>query len=188
MKMNSLLKLVLIVLALLLSVFIALYLLRALYARPLCMICLKSHVIHDYFQATGIYKKCMDDDPQKTINLYGKPRLIETKERKDGDYLCYYYYDDFAIVFWTTDNTIFRFYGFYITSPKITIRHDIRVGSTKQQIINAYKKCPSMKYAEKNGYQYGEYVCDNGYRNDTRNELVFVYDESDKVIGILYHP
>ena len=167
---------------------IVLGIIKSVYPRPLCLICFKSHVIHDYFYATGISRKCANDNLQPTLELYGSPISIEKKERKNGDFLCFYFYDGFAIVFLTKDNIEFKFYGFYIVSPEIKIRHDIHVGSTKEQIINAYIMCPSLKYAEKNGYQYGEYVCDNGYRNDERNEIVFVYDESDKVIGILYHP
>ena len=78
--------------------------------------------------------------------------------------------------------------GFILYSPDIKIRYDIHVGSTREEIIHAYRKCPSIVYPESNDGEIGDWVYDIGYRKDWDNLVKFTYDENDRVISIRYYP
>ena len=80
--------------------------------------------------------------------------------------------------------------GFILYSPDLKIRHDIHVGSSRKQIIHAYRKCPTTteRYAEVNDEELGDSILDTGYHNAWENALYFTYDENDIVTSITYYP
>ena len=41
--------------------------------RPACPLCLTSHVIHDYYAATGISRDTLGALPAEIVEMYGEP-------------------------------------------------------------------------------------------------------------------
>jgi len=150
---------------------------------PVCPFCFRSHVIHDYFRTTGINKKILYQSPEVTIELYGEPNSIEKEVVAENSFFQYYNYDGFAIVFFAKDDINYYCKGFKLYSPEIKIRSDIHVGSTREQIIKAYRKC---RIVDKN-ITLGEAYYDTG-TNRWINVVEFEYDENDVVTAIRYIP
>lgn len=156
-------------------------------SKPDCFWCLSSHVIHDYYLAAGISKRTMGNPPEKTIEIYGQPLWVEDF----GARRMIFHYGDFDIIFWIADgeNTCDSYddyagSGFTLYSSKYQIRRDIHVGSTREQILYAYRKCPSINYYS----ACGEELEDTGVRMAWTNVLEFTYDENDIVTSITYYP
>lgn len=158
--------------------------LNMLQDRPVCLFCDYSHVIHDYYFLTGIDRRCAVDDPSVTVRIYGEPLSISEEIRGVGDYRVFYNYDGFSISFVTKDRENYKYDGFAIYSEKRWIRWDIHVGSSREQIINAYRKCPQILDLGKIGTAY----FDTGKRNEWVNLVLFTYDENDIVTSIRYIP
>ena len=164
-------------------------------SKPVCRECGYLHVIHDYYEATGISRDTLGALPAEIVEMYGEPDYVD-EEYKGGElYSRRYHYKDFAIMFDSRDPAEVRAedcgaVGFILYSPDLKIRHDIHVGSSRKQIIHAYRKCPTMteRYAEVNDEELGDSVFDVGYKNASRNFLQFVYDENDIVTSIEYYP
>ena len=98
--------------------------------------------MHNYYLATEISEKCTSDSPDDTIKVYGVPNSIEDEVLGGTGFTRFCYnYDGFSINFLTKDGAKYTHEGFTIYSPKIKIRYDIHVGSTRQQIMNAYSEC-----------------------------------------------
>ena len=164
-------------------------------STPVCFWCLSSHVIHDYYAATGISRDTLGATPAEVVDICGKPDYIYEENMGEGAIRIVYSYGNFGIIFSTIilaeenveDSTGF---GIVLYSPNLKIRHDIHVGSTREQIIHAYRKCPTMteQYAEVNDEELGDSVFDVGYKNASRNYLQFMYDENDIVTSISYYP
>ena len=164
-------------------------------STPVCFWCLSSHVIHDYYAATGISRDTLGALPAEIVEMYGEPYYIYEEDKGEGWVCERYYYEKFAIIFDSRKPEIKNAedcggVGFVLYSPDIKIRHDVHVGSTREQIIHAYRKCPTMteQYAEVNDEELGDSVFDVGYKNASRNYLQFVYDENDIVTSIEYYP
>ena len=158
--------------------------------KPICPLCRKSHVIHDYYSAAGIDPRVANNDINVTKEIYGEPNYVE-KELVLGSktlYWVFLHYDGFSILFQTEDFEQYDYCGFELDSPKMKIRWDIHVGSTRKQIIHAYRECPSINWWRVNGDKKGDRVCDTGVRDSWRNALVFTYDENDIVTCIRYLP
>ena len=161
----------------------------------MCFWCLSSHVIHDYYAATGISRDTLGATPAEVVEMYGEPYYIYEEDKGEGWVCERYYYEKFAIIFDSRKPEIKNAedcggVGFVLYSPDIKIRHDVHVGSTREQIIHAYRKCPTMteQYAEVNDEELGDSVFDVGYKNASRNYLQFMYDENDIVTSISYYP
>lgn len=160
---------------------------------PVCPWCPYSHVIHDYYAATGISRDTLGALPAEIVEMYGEPDFIDEEDKGEGRLCEMYHYKDFAIIFAARDPVTesakdCEAVGFIIYSPDIEIRHDIHVGSTREEIIHAYRKCPSIVYPETDGDEIGDWLYDNGLRNWWENTLVFTYDENDIVTSISYYP
>lgn len=160
---------------------------------PVCPWCPYSHVIHDYYAATGISRDTLGATPAEVVEMYGEPYYIYEEDKGEGWVCERYYYEKFAIIFDSRrpeieDAEDCGGVGFVLYSPDLEIRHDIHVGSTREQIIHAYRKCPSIVYPETNGGEIGDWLYDNGYRNFWDNSLHFTYDEEDIVTSITYYP
>ena len=160
---------------------------------PVCPWCPYSHVIHDYYAATGISRDTLGATPAEVVEMYGEPYYIYEEDKGEGWVCERYYYEKFAIIFDSRrpeieDAEDCGEVGFVLYSPDLEIRHDIHVGSTREQIIHAYRKCPSIVYPETNGGEIGDWLYDNGYRNFWDNSLHFTYDEEDIVTSITYYP
>jgi len=168
-------------------------LLSVLTDKPVCLFCYRSHLIHDYFRVTGINKKILYQPPKVSIELYGEPNSIEKEVIAENSFFEYYNYDGFAIVFWAKDDIDYYCLGFKLYSPKIKIRRDIHVGSTREQIIKAYRKCSIASVVDKDGSivdkdeSLGEAYYDTG-TNRWINLVEFEYDENDIVTAIRYLP
>lgn len=168
-------------------------LLSVLSSKPVCRECGRSHVIHDYYAATGISRNTLGATPAEVVEIYGKPDYVAEEDKGEGRLCEMYHYKDFAIIFAARDPVTesakdCEAVGFIIYSPDIEIRHDIHVGSTREEIIHAYRKCPSIVYPETDGDEIGDWLYDNGLRNWWENTLVFTYDENDIVTSISYYP
>lgn len=152
--------------------------------RPVCPFCFHPHLIHDYYFLTGIDRRCAVDDPSVTVRIYGEP--LSTNEKYVGaDIYCVYYnYDGFSILFYTEDKENYEYGGFILYSEKRWVRWDIHVGSSREQIINAYRKCC---YDLEEG-ELGTAYLDTGKRNEWVNWVRFTYDENDIVTSIRYIP
>ena len=164
-------------------------------STPVCFWCLSSHVIHDYYAATGISRDTLGATPAEVVEMYGEPYYIYEEDNGRGWVCERYYYEKFAIIFDSRKPEIKYAedcggVGFVLYSPDIKIRHDVHVGSTREQIIHAYRKCPTMteQYDEVNDEELGDSVFDVGYKNASRNYLQFMYDENDIVTSISYYP
>lgn len=164
-------------------------------SKPVCRECGYLHVIHDYYKATGISRDTLGALPAEIVEMYGEPDYVDEEYKGGKLYSERYHYGDFAMMFDSRDPSEVRAedckaVGFILYSPDLKIRHDIHVGSTRDQIINAYRKCPTMtkQYAEVNDEELGDSVFDVGYKNASRNFLQFVYDENDIVTSISYYP
>ena len=158
---------------------------------PVCPWCPYSHVIHDYYGATGISRESLGCSPEEIVEMYGSPIRIDEEIRPDGRLRMIYIYDGFGIEFSSKDpEQPEEVIGFRLYSPDIKIRYDIHVGSTRDQIIHAYRKCPTTteRYAEVNNEELGDSILDTGYRNAWENALHFTYDENDIVTSITYYP
>ena len=160
---------------------------------PVCPWCPYSHVIHDYYAATGISRDTLGATPAEVVEMYGEPYYIYEEDKGEGWVCERYYYEKFAIIFDSRrpeieDAEDCGGVGFVLYSPDLEIRHDIHVGSTREQIIHAYRKCPSIVYPETNGGEIGDWLYDNGYRNFWDNSLHFTYDEENIVTSITYYP
>lgn len=162
-------------------------------SKPVCRECGYLHVIHDYYEATGISRDTLGALPAEIVEMYGEPDYVD-EEYKGGElYSRRYHYKDFAIMFESRDPAEVRAedcgaVGFILYSPDLKIRQDIHVGSLRKQIIHAYRKCPSIVYPETNDGETGDWLYDNGYRNFWDNSLHFTYDENDMVTSITYYP
>ena len=164
-------------------------------SKPVCRECGYLHVNHDYYEATGISRDTLGATPAEVVDICGEPDYIYEENMGEGAIRIVYSYGNFGIIFSTIilaeenveDSTGF---GIVLYSPNLKIRHDIHVGSTREQIIHAYRKCPTMteQYAEVNDEELGDSVLDVGYKNASRNYLQFVYDENDIVTSIEYYP
>lgn len=189
--MKKIIKLVTIILVLL----IALYFVRWCYLsivghKPICPYCRKSHVIHNYYRAVGIDQRIEYKDISVTKEIYGEPLYIE-KELVEGSETIYWvvlHYDGFSILFQTENFEQYEYCGFELYNPKMKIRWDIHVGSTREQIVHAYRKCPSISGWYVRGEKEGDSLCDTGVRNAWTNSLRFTYDENDIVTCIRYLP
>lgn len=162
-------------------------------SSPACPMCLYSHVVHDYYAAAGISRNSLGALPADIIEMYGEPEYIY-QEYKGGRYFSdRYNYGDFDIIFQSRDPAVesledCRSVGFILYSPDMKIRYDIHVGSSREEIIHAYRKCPSIVYPETNDGEIGDWLYDNGYRNYWYNYLGFTYDKNDVVTSIGYYP
>ena len=161
-------------------------------SKPVCFWCWSSHVIHDYYSATGISRDTLGATPAEIVEIYGEPDCIDQEDKGDGWVCDRYHYEDFAIIFDSRDSATERAedcggVGFILYSPDIKIRHDIHVGSSREEIIHAYRKCPSIAYPETNDGKIGNWLYDNGYRNFWDNSLHFTYDKNDVVTSITYY-
>lgn len=166
-------------------------LLSVLSSKPVCRECGYLHVIHDYYEATGISRDTLGALPAEIVEMYGEPIRIDEEIRPDGRLRMIYIYDGFGIEFSSKDpEQPKEVIGFRLYSPDLEIRHDIHVGSTREQIIHAYRKCPTTteRYAEVNNEELGDSILDTGYRNAWENALHFTYDENDIVTSITYYP
>ena len=162
-------------------------------SKPVCRECGYLHVIHDYYEATGISRDTLGATPAEVVKIYGEPYYIYEEDKGEGWVCERYYYEKFAIIFDSRKPEIKNAedccgVGFVLYSPDLEIRHDIHVGSTREQIIHAYRKCPSIVYPETNGGEKGDWLYDNGYRNFWDNSLHFTYDEENIVTSITYYP
>ena len=164
-------------------------------SKPVCFWCWSSHVIHDYYTATGINRDTLGATPAEVVEIYGEPDYVDEEYKGGKLYSERYHYEDFAIMFDSRDPTEARAedceaVGFILYSPDIEIRHDIHVGSTRKEIMHAYRKCPTMteRYAEVNNIEIGDSVDDTGIRMAWENCLNFTYDENDIVTTIEYYP
>lgn len=162
-------------------------------SKPVCRECGYLHVIHDYYEATGISRDTLGATPAEVVKIYGEPYYIYEEDKGEGWVCERYYYEKFAIIFDSRKPEIKNAedccgVGFVLYSPDLEIRHDIHVGSTREQIIHAYRKCPSIVYPETNGREKGDWLYDNGYRNFWDNSLHFTYDEENIVTSITYYP
>ena len=162
-------------------------------SKPVCRECGYLHVIHDYYEATGISRDTLGATPAEVVKIYGEPYYIYEEDKGEGWVCERYYYEKFAIIFDSRKPEIKNAedccgVGFVLYSPDLEIRHDIHVGSTREQIIHAYRKCPSIVYPETDGDEIGDWLYDNGLRNWWENTLVFTYDENDIVTSISYYP
>ena len=160
-------------------------------SKPVCRECGYLHVIHDYYEATGISRDTLGALPAEIVEMYGEPIRIDEEIRPDGRLRMIYIYDGFGIEFSSKDpEQPEEVIGFRLYSPDLEIRHDIHVGSTREQIIHAYRKCPTTteRYAEVNNEKFGDSILDTGYRNAWENALHFTYDENDIVTSITYYP
>ena len=153
-------------------------------ARPVCPFCFDTHVIHDYYFLTGINRRCAVNDPNVTVRIYGEPLSISEEIPGTGIYRVHYNYDGFSILFVTEDREHYEYDGFILYSEKRWIRWDIHVGSSREQIINAYRKCHAFSNDEEPGNAY----YDTGIRNAWINLVFFTYDENDIVTSIKYLP
>ena len=160
-------------------------------SKPVCRECGHLHVIHDYYEATGISRESLGCSPEEIVEMYGSPIRIDEEIRPDGRLRMIYIYGGFGIEFSSKDpEQPEEVIGFRLYSPDLEIRHDIHVGSTREQIIHAYRKCPTTteRYAEVNNEELGDSILDTGYRNAWENALHFTYDENDIVTSITYYP
>lgn len=164
-------------------------------SKPVCPECGYLHVIHDYYEATGISLDTLGALPAEVVEMYGEPDYIDEKYKGGNSYCQRYHYKDFAIIFESRDPFEVRSedcpgVGFILYSPDIEIRYDIHVGSARKQIIYAYRKCPSMsvRYAEVNDMELGDGVEDSGIPMSWDNSLTFTYDKNDFVTSIEYYP
>ena len=158
--------------------------LNLLQDRPVCLFCGRFHAIHDYYFLTGINRRCAVDDPSVTVRIYGEPLSISEEIPGTGIYRVYYNYDGFSILFVTEDREHYEYDGFILYSEKRWIRWDVHVGSSREQIINAYRKCPKVLDEGEVGTAY----FDTGKRNEWINLVIFTYDENDIVTSIKYLP
>ena len=143
---------------------------------PVCPWCPYSHVIHDYYAATGISRDTLGATPAEVVEMYGEPYYIYEEDKGEGWVCERYYYEKFAIIFDSRrpeieDAEDCGGVGFVLYSPDLEIRHDIHVGSTREQIIHAYRKCPSIVYPETNGGEIGDWLYDNGYVEGFTNSV-----------------
>lgn len=157
--------------------------------EAVCPFCFRSHVIHDYYLATGISKRIAVSDINATKKVYGEPLSVEERgiaRNKHGVFVLLHY-EGFAIKFYTKDHQTYEYDGFELYSPKIKIRHDIHVGSTREQIKKAYRKaCPNIS-EEYGPWKFGDSYYDS-IPNTWDNLLMFEYDENDVVTSIWYNP
>ena len=170
-------------------------LLSVLSSKPVCRECGYLHVIHDYYEATGISRDTLGALPAEIVEMYGEPDYVDEEYKGGKLYSERYHYGNFAIMFDSRDPSEVRAedckaVGFILYSPELKIRYDIHVGSTRDQIIHAYRKCPTTteRYAEVNNEELGDSILDTGYRNAWENALHFTYDENDIVTSITYYP
>lgn len=161
--------------------------------KPVCPECGYLHVIHDYYEATGISRDTLGATPAEVMEMYGEPEYVDEEYKGGGHFSQRYHYKDFAVIFSSripakesTEDC--QGIGFIIYSPDMEIRYDIHVGSARKQIINAYRKCPSIVYPTTNEGEIGDWLYDNGMRNFWKNYLSFSYDSNDIVTAIEYYP
>ena len=164
-------------------------------SKPVCRECGYLHVIHDYYEATGISRDTLGATPAEVVKIYGEPYYIYEEDKGEGWVCERYYYEKFAIIFDSRKPEIKNAedccgVGFVLYSPDLEIRHDIHIGSTRDQIIHAYRKCPTVteRYAEVNDIEIGDSVDDTGIPMAWENCLNFTYDENDIVTSIEYYP
>ena len=158
--------------------------------RPVCALCGQAHVIHDYYRATGITRRVEVNDINITKQIYGEPQYVneELVPGDSSDYYVFLHYDGFSIFFITEDHEFFEYCGFELYSPNRRIRKDIGVGSTREEIITAYRRCPSIEAWKNNGWKKGDELWDSGSINFFGNILEFEYDDNDIVQRIRYYP
>ncbi len=147
---------------------------------PVCPWCPYSHVIHDYYAATGISRDTLGALPAEIVEMYGEPDYIDEEYKGGKLYSERYRYEDYAIMLDSRDPSEVRVedceaVGFILYSTEMKIRYDIHVGSTRDQIIHAYRKCPTMteRYAEVNDIEIGDSVDDTGIPMAWENCLNF---------------
>jgi len=157
--------------------------------KAVCPFCLYPHVIHDYYLSTGISKRIAVSDINVTKKVYGEPLSVEEREivRNEDGVFVLLHYEGFAVKFYTEDHQTYEYDGFELYSPKIKIRHDIHVGSTREQIKKAYRRaCPNISE------EYGPWKLGDSYfdsiPNSWNDALLFEYDENDIVTSIWYNP
>ena len=66
---------------------------------PVCPWCPYSHVIHDYYAATGISRDTLGATPAEVVEMYGEPYYIYEEDKGEGWVCERYYYEKFAIIF-----------------------------------------------------------------------------------------
>lgn len=188
--MKRIVKLVVIIIIVFIIIFYVRWCVFSLGHQPSCPICGKPHLIHNYYRAVGIDSRVANNDINVTKEIYGEPVSIENELVLEGHslYWVFLHYDGFSILFQTEDFEQYDYCGFELYSPKMKIRWDIHVGSTREQIVHAYRECPSLDAWRVNGYKEGDHVCDTGVRDAWTNSLEFTYDENDIVTCIRYLP
>ena len=155
---------------------------------PTCPLCGGGHLIHDYYTLTGISRECVGNGPDTTVQIYGEPLSVDYEftgdEEHPGFYRMLYNYDEFSIMFGTTDATNYSYLGFVLYSENRWLRWDIHVGSSREQIIHAYRKCiPCTDDGELgNGY------FNVGHRSPSETSVQFTYDENEVVTSIRCYP
>ena len=104
---------------------------------PTCLICGGAHVVHDYYLFTGISRKCVGNGPDTTVRMYGEPLSISHEFTGiDEDHPSFnrmiYRYDDFSIMFGTTDGENYSYLGFILYSENRWLWWNIHVGSSRE--------------------------------------------------------
>lgn len=156
-----------------------------------CLKCSKFHVVHNYFSSIGLdgafptYANVV-----ATIGEPNEESLIEN----NGAKMRVLNYIKFALFFSTSsasDNSSSYFNHLEIYSPDIRLTKQVHVGSSRAQIIWAYKSATPDK-TKALGCAYGDYriidwLFDNLGEANTRY-VEFIYDENDLVTEIHYYP
>lgn len=160
-------------------------------SQPICIECGYHHVVHDYFESSGISRDTLWASPSEVVEMYGEPNFIEVEVVDSETVRDIYHYDGFGIIFDFRNSDTepaedCTAQGFILLSPDIKLRWDVHVGSTREEIIHAYRKCPSINYPEANGDKMGDWVYDTGKPVVWINILYFTYDENDRVTSIRY--
>ena len=154
---------------------------------PVCPFCFGSHAIHDYYLLTGIDRRCAVDDPEATVRIYGDPLSISKEFTgskgsivNPNRYRVLYNYDGFSIIFFTDDGINYSYLGFVLTSENRWLRWDVHVGSSREQVVQAYRgRIPCTEDGERgNGY------FDTRHRSLFETYVQFTYDENDIVTSI----
>ena len=164
------------------AVVIALNLGVYLQASPVCMWCGKVHLVHNYYAGVGLYTSSKYPSLKTVLFQLGEPKEIRREVHNAGTRTVYDY-GGFSLLFDDGDGS---FYGLEIVSPVYKLRSNVHVGSTREQIIQAYSHVTPVK-EEPNGGAYFDYRLDReNYGDVWTNYVEFEYDENDRVTKITY--
>ena len=151
---------------------------------PVCPFCFGSHAVHDYYLLSKIDRRCTVDGPEATVRIYGEPLSISYEFAGDrshpNTYRMLYNYDEFSIIFSTHNRVNYSYLGFVLTSENRWLRWDVHVGSSREQVVQAYRgRIPCTEDGERgNGY------FDTRHRSLFETYVQFTYDENDIVTSI----